>query len=103
MVGRTNVHAQLWYQGVVRVFANCLVLALCAACGQSAPPASTGSPEPARSPQPVEVTPANVIRVRAQVPAGYEVADLPGPIGAGHPVGFRDGVDGRAAAVRWAR
>jgi hypothetical protein len=58
----------------VRVFASCVALALCAACGQ--PTAPTGSSSPATASD--AVNPANIMRVRTELPAGYELADLAG-------------------------
>ena len=68
--------AQLWYQSPVRVFASCvaLALALCAACGQSTTPTVTTSSSPSSGSDAVD--PSNVARVRTELPAGYEVADL---------------------------
>lgn len=57
------------------MFASCLALTLCAACGQSpSPPA----PPPAESAAPRTVYPANISRARTELPAGYEVGDLAG-------------------------
>lgn len=56
------------------MFASCVALALCAACGQSLAP--TGSSSTATTSDAVH--PANIVRVRTDLPAGYEVADLAG-------------------------
>jgi hypothetical protein len=58
----------------VRVFASCLVLTLCAACGQSATP----TPESADSTAARAINPAHISRARTELPAGYEVGDLAG-------------------------
>jgi hypothetical protein len=58
----------------MRVFASCVALALCAGCGQSRPPAP---PSATTSVAPVGVDPTRVERVRAALPAGYEVSALP--------------------------
>ncbi len=60
----------------MRVFASCVAVALCAACGQSAAPAPHGvtvSPSAA----PAGLNAARVERVRAYLPTGYEFAALP--------------------------
>jgi hypothetical protein len=62
----------------VRVFASCVALALCAACGQPTTPARTADPA-ASSTKAGRVDPSNLARVRTGVPAGYELADLTGP------------------------
>jgi hypothetical protein len=58
----------------VRVFASCVALALCAACGQSSAPAGSSSTASASD----VVNPVNIMRLRTELPAGYEVADLAG-------------------------
>lgn len=66
----------------MRVFAFCVVVALCAACGQSAapgPPGSSEAPQSSHSAEPTEVKTVNVMRVRSELPPGYEVADLSNP------------------------
>jgi hypothetical protein len=63
----------------VRVFAVCVAVALCAACGQSDAPGRPGSSEASSSSQPAGPTvvePEKVMRVRSDVPPGYEVTDL---------------------------
>jgi hypothetical protein len=63
----------------VRVFASCLAVALCAACGPSdAPRPAAGST--VSSSQAAGVNVADVARVRGDLPAGYEVADLVGRV-----------------------
>lgn len=63
----------------VRVVASCVAVVLCGACGQSAPPASLEPVQsPASSTVPTVVNPAKVARIRSELPAGYEVADLSG-------------------------
>jgi hypothetical protein len=67
----------LWYQHRVRLFASIAAVMLCVtACGQpgSTPSATTTAP----STDSVRVTPANIARVRGELPAGYEVADVSG-------------------------
>jgi uncharacterized protein DUF5642 len=59
----------------MRVFASCVAIALCAACGQSGPQAP---PEVAHSSRaPAGVNPERVERVRSDLPTGYEFAPLP--------------------------
>jgi hypothetical protein len=59
----------------VRLFALLAVLSLCAAaCGQS--PSSAPSTAPSGSTTPLN--PARIERVRAELPSGYEVAELSG-------------------------
>jgi hypothetical protein len=58
----------------MRVFASCVAIALCAACGQPAAPVPSSTPSVSQT----EVDPARVQRVRADLPEGYEVADLTG-------------------------
>jgi Domain of unknown function (DUF5642) len=68
----------------VRVFAACAAAALCAACGASdAPPPTAGSPEPSSRPSAINL--ADVARVRGDLPAGYEIADL---VGRAAPLAF---------------
>ncbi|MGH3676764.1 MAG: DUF5642 family protein [Mycobacterium sp.] len=59
------------------------VLLCVAACGQTGGPTS-GTPTTASS-QSAQVNPANIARVRGELPAGYEVADVSGPAS---PVAF---------------
>lgn len=67
----------LCYQQRVRLFASIAVVALCAAgCGQPADPSSAGSSAPSSTS--VQVNPANIARVRTELPAGYEVGDIAG-------------------------
>jgi hypothetical protein len=56
----------------VRVFASCVALALCAACGSSTPP----PPAETTSAASRAVNPAAIARVRTELPAGYELGDL---------------------------
>jgi len=61
----------------VRLFAACAATALCAACGPSdAPRPTAASQEP--SPRSSAIHLANVSRVRGDLPAGSEIADLAG-------------------------
>lgn len=69
----------MWYQHRVRLFASIAVAAVCVAgcisgCGQpSGPSSSTSAAPPSPS---VEVKPANIAKVRSDLPAGYELADI---------------------------
>jgi hypothetical protein len=69
----------LWYQQRVRLFASIAVMAVMAVCvagcGQPSGPSSPGTSS-APSSQSVEVKPANIARVRSDLPAGYELADI---------------------------
>jgi hypothetical protein len=68
----------------VRAFASCLAVALCAACSPSdAPRSPAGSPE--SSARAAAINLADVARVRGDLPAGYEVADL---VGRAAPLAF---------------
>jgi hypothetical protein len=60
----------------MRVFASCLVVASCVACGQAE---TSARPEAAPPPSATSegVDPARVERVRAGLPTGYEFAALP--------------------------
>jgi hypothetical protein len=61
----------------VRVFAACVAVALCAACGapdMPHPPAGS----PVSSPRVAGIDLAHVARIRGDLPTGYEVADLVG-------------------------
>jgi hypothetical protein len=63
----------------VRVFASCLALTLCAACG----PSTAGRTPPAAGEEVAGgvasvVDPANISRVRTDLPPGYEPGDLAG-------------------------
>ncbi len=64
----------------MRVFATCLVVALCAACGGAGPgdPASGTRSSVQPSVAPTAVNPANIARVQGDLPRGYEFADLAG-------------------------
>lgn len=55
------------------MFASCFAVALCAACGQAAPPVVDESPGASGT-----VTPAQISRARTELPAGYEVGALAG-------------------------
>jgi hypothetical protein len=68
----------------VRVIAACVAAALCAACGPSEAPRSTaGSPAPSSRSSAINL--ADVARVRGDLPAGYEIADL---VGRAAPLAF---------------
>lgn len=64
----------------MRVVASCLVVAVCAACGQTGPVQRTGasSDSSAQRTQPTQVHPANIDRAQVDLPEGYEIADLTG-------------------------
>lgn len=62
----------------MRVFASLVVTVSCAACGQSGTPAPPRASDAPSSVTPPEVKPVRVERVRSDLPAGYEVTDLPG-------------------------
>jgi uncharacterized protein DUF5642 len=62
----------------VRLFASIAVVALCmAGCGQPSGP-STSADSTVPSSTSVQVNPANIARVRTDLPAGYEIADIDG-------------------------
>jgi hypothetical protein len=66
----------LWYQGRVR--AICAAMALfAAACGTSDRPPPEATMSPGAAPQ---INPARIDRVRDDLPDGYEVADIAGPV-----------------------
>jgi uncharacterized protein DUF5642 len=68
----------------VRVFAACVAAALCAACGPSdTPRPAAGSPEPSSRSSAINL--ADVARVRGDLPASYEIADL---VGRAAPLAF---------------
>lgn len=63
-------------QGVPRSVSLAAVALCAAACAQApGPPTTTSAPPPTQS---VRVTPANIERVRGEMPDGYEVADVSG-------------------------
>jgi Domain of unknown function (DUF5642) len=64
--------------------ATIAVLCVVAACGQAGDP-SSGSSAAAPAGQSAQVNPAYIARVRSELPAGYEVADVSGPAS---PVAF---------------
>jgi hypothetical protein len=64
-----------------------LWLAACAAQPTSAPPSSPSSALPSIGP----VNPANIKRIRPALPAGYEIADVSGPLSAAGLWGFGSG------------
>jgi hypothetical protein len=74
-----------WYQDDVRIQSVCvtaMLCVLCTACGSPGRPEPTG---PVSSAPGDGVHPANIMRVRSELPEGYEVADLTGPAS---PVAF---------------
>jgi hypothetical protein len=66
-----------------------LWLAGCAAQPNPAPPSSSSSPSV--SPSFAPVNPANIKRIRPALPAGYEIADVSGPLSAAGLWGFGSG------------
>jgi Domain of unknown function (DUF5642) len=73
-----SARASLCYQQRVRLFATIAVVALCVAgCGRPSGPSTTAS-SPVPSDTSVQVNPANIARVRTDLPAGYEVDDIAG-------------------------
>ena len=68
----------------MRVFAACAAAALCAACGPSDGPRPTAE-SPAPSSRSSAINLADVARVRGDLPAGYEIADL---VGRAAPLAF---------------
>jgi hypothetical protein len=66
-----------------------LWLAGCAAQPNPAPPSSSSSPSVSPSSGPVN--PANIKRIRPALPAGYEIADVSGPLSAAGLWGFGSG------------
>lgn len=72
-----SLQRRLCYQDRMRLLASIAVVALCvAACGQ--PPGPTATSPAAPSNPPVHVQPANIAKVRGDLPTGYEVADIAG-------------------------
>jgi hypothetical protein len=66
----------LWYQQRVRLYASIAAVALCVAgCGGPPGPPSSASSTVPSSPS-VQVNPANIARVRGDLPAGYEIAGI---------------------------
>ncbi|BBY31657.1 DUF5642 family protein [Mycolicibacterium sediminis] len=64
----------------MRVFAACLAVLTCVACGEPGPPsAPPASPEVA-APVVAAVDPARVVQSRSEVPAGFEFADVAGRV-----------------------
>ena len=66
-----------------------LLLAACAAQPNPAPPSSASAPSVSPSSGPVN--PANIKRIRPALPAGYEIADVTGPLSAAGLWGFGSG------------
>ncbi len=74
----------------MRLLASIAMVALCAAaCGQSPAPTATSPAAPSSSP--VHVRPANIAKVRGDLPAGYEVADIAGRTAPASGWGFGPG------------
>ena len=72
-----SLQRRLCYQHRMRLFVSIAVVALCTAgCGQPPGSPATSSAVPS-SPQ-VHVQPADIAKVRGDLPAGYEVGDITG-------------------------
>lgn len=69
--------------GMLRPGFTVAVLALTTACAQ--PPDATPTPMEPSASGPVQVNPSNIKRVRGELPADYEIADVTGQ---GSPAGF---------------
>ena len=88
-----------WYQDPVRQLIVCLMALWLAGCGaqthsaQPNPVAPSSSPttSPTTMPSTAPVNPANIKRVRSALPAGYEIADVTGPLSAAGLWGFGSG------------
>ena len=64
----------------MRVFASCIAVALCAACGQATAPDTPSSGSSSGSSTSVAATtviPSNVMRARTKLPPDYELSALP--------------------------
>jgi hypothetical protein len=78
----------------VRPLIVCLTALWLAACGAQTNPAQTNPAPPSPStsaPSAGPVNPANIKRVRPSLPAGYEIADVTGPLSAAGLWGFGSG------------
>jgi hypothetical protein len=78
----------------VRQLIVCLMALLLAACAAQPNPAPPSSSPSASSPRAGPVNPANIKRIRSALPAGYEIADLSGPVSAAGLWGFGSGWTG---------
>ena len=77
----------------MRLFASIAAVALCiAGCGEPGPSSSAGSA--VLSTPSVQVKPANIAKVRGDLPAGYEVSDITGRAAPAALWGFGHSVDG---------
>jgi hypothetical protein len=86
-----SLHRSLCYQQRVRLLASIAAVALCVAgCGQPPGPSSSAS-STVPSSTAVPVDPANIARVRTELPAGYELADIAGLAGPAAMWGFGPG------------
>jgi Domain of unknown function (DUF5642) len=61
----------------MRVFASCLAVALCAACGQATAPESRSSAPATATSAALSVNPSNVLRAKTTLPPDYELSPLP--------------------------
>ena len=72
-----SLQRRLCYQHRMRLLTSIAVVALyVAGCGQN--PGTPATSPAAPSSPPVHVQPANIAKVRSDLPAGYEVADIAG-------------------------
>ena len=73
-----SLQRPLCYQHRMRLFASIAAVALCiAGCGEPPGPSSSAGSAVPSSPS-VQVKPANIAKVRGDLPAGYEVSDITG-------------------------
>lgn len=80
-----------WYQGPVRQLIVCLLALWLAGCAAQPDPAPAPSSSPGVSRSAGPVDPANIKRIRPALPAGYEIAELSGPLSAAGLWGFGSG------------
>ncbi|MCV7178192.1 DUF5642 family protein [Mycolicibacterium sphagni] len=69
----------------------CLTALWLAACAAQPSPAPSPSSSPGLLPRGGSVNPANIKRIRTALPAGYEIADVSGPVSAAGLWGFGSG------------
>jgi hypothetical protein len=75
----------------VRQLIVCLMAFWLAACAAQPDPATSSSSSPRSAAAAGPVNPANIKRIRPSLPAGYEVADVSGPMSAAALWGFGSG------------
>jgi hypothetical protein len=87
----------------VRQLIVCLMALWLAACSaQPGPAPAMSSAPPTASPTVGPINPANIKRIRSALPAGYEIAEVSGPLSAAGLWGFGSGwtaVPGQCAAL----